>query len=198
MRALLKLAAIFHDAGKPQCMTCDPDGRIRFFGHEKVSKETFEEVSERLRLASREVRTIGEWIGGHMRLMALERETLSTRALFRIRRRFQCDAIGLMILFLADLAASRGPARTPEAFEHALEQVRMALAALLESPPTPVPPLLNGRDLITIFRLAPGPALGRILARLRELQGIGEITSREQALTAVRELLPGKEQRDHT
>ena len=188
VRALLKLAALFHDAGKPSCMSRDPDGRIRFFGHEKVSREIFEAVGERLKLATREVRTIAEWIGGHMRLMISEGETLSKRALLRLRRKFESDAVGLMVLFLADLAASRGPARTDEAFDHAFKQVSLALEFLLESSQAVAPALLNGTDLMRILGICPGPLVGRLLARLRELQDAGEIVTREQAATAARQL----------
>lgn len=189
LKALLKLAAVFHDAGKPHCMKRDPDGRIRFFGHEKASRDIFEAAVERTKLATREVRMIGEWIEGHMRLMIPDGETVSRRALMRIRRRFGSHAIGLMVLFLADLAASRGPARPPEAFTHAFRQVCVALEFLLASPEPPPRPLLNGTDLIHVLGIAPGPFLGALLARLRELQDTGEITTPEQAVTAARQFL---------
>jgi len=42
--------------------------------------------------------------------------------------------------------------------------------------------LIDGHDLITVFGLEPGPRIGQLLEAVREAQGIGEITTREEAL----------------
>lgn len=51
-------------------------------------------------------------------------------------------------------------------------------------------PLVTGHDLLAAG-VAEGPALGRTLARIRRLQLDGEITTREEALAAVRPSAPG-------
>jgi tRNA nucleotidyltransferase/poly(A) polymerase len=188
-KALLKLAAIFHDAGKPHCVITDEDGRLRFFGHEKVSREIFEEVGYRLKLAGREIRTIGLLIEGHMRPMILTGPSVTRRAAYRLCRSFQRDLVGLLLLFLADLGASRGPAREAGAYERALEQIQMILTLMFESEERPPAPLLNGRDLIRLFGLEPGPYLGGILKTLAELQGSGEINTPEEALAFVKGII---------
>lgn len=43
-------------------------------------------------------------------------------------------------------------------------------------------PLLNGKDLMMIFDLAPGPVIGKLLDKLKEEQAAGSIIDREQAL----------------
>lgn len=187
--ALLKLAAIFHDAGKPESRFVDSKGRVRFFGHEKISQQIFDQVGKRLKLATREITMVGQIIAGHMRPTIFTGKVVSRRAIYRMHTRFQRDIIGLLVLFLADLGASRGPARRPEAYEHARNQVLMALAMCLEAEATPIKPLLNGRDLMNHLRISPGPDLGKLLRRLTELQTTGEITTREEALEAAKSLL---------
>ncbi len=187
--ALLKLAAIFHDAGKPDTRFVDAEGRVRFFGHEKVSEEIFSQVGGRLKLATREMTIIKEWILGHMRPMFLNGQLISKRAVHRLYRKFGTDIFGLLILHLADLAASRGPARTREAEEMACNSVSRALEICSELEKSPPRPLLSGRDLMSFFGLSSGPQLGRILAHLAELQAEGEITSTEEAIAAVRKYL---------
>lgn len=53
------------------------------------------------------------------------------------------------------------------------------------------PPLISGRDLIDGLGIAPGPAMGRILDRVREAQVDGLVTSREQALVLASALVDG-------
>ena len=185
--ALLKLAALFHDAGKPPTRFVDPTGRVRFFGHEKISEQLFLVVAERLKLAHRETETVAKWIRGHMRPSALlARPTVSKRSIFRLHQRFGEDLIGLFALFLADLTASRGPARPEGLDDTACLQLQKAVeidAEMTHAPPTS---LLNGRDVMEAFGLAPGPMVGSILKRLAVLQACGEISTREQALSAAR------------
>jgi poly(A) polymerase len=187
--ALLKLAALFHDAGKPQTRFVDAEGRVRFFGHEKVSEKIFSQAGARLKLATREMTIIKEWILGHMRPMVLNEQSISKRAVHRLYRKFRRDIFGLLLLHLADLAASRGSARTPEAEEIACNSVSRALEICSELEKAPPTPLLRGRDLMSFFGLDPGPQLGRILNHLAELQADGEIASTEEAIAAVRKYL---------
>ncbi|HTY24409.1 MAG TPA: HD domain-containing protein [Desulfomonilaceae bacterium] len=187
--ALLKLAAIFHDAGKPQTRFVDSTGRVRFFGHERVSEEIFSRVGVRLKLAVREMAVVRDWISGHMRPMFLNEEIVSRRALHRLYRKFHRDIFGLLLLHLADLAASRGPARSLAAEEKACNSVSKALEICLELEKSPLVPLLNGKDLMGMLGLKPGPQLGRILNHLAELQAAGDIKTTEEAVAAAGEFL---------
>ncbi|MBM4327226.1 MAG: HD domain-containing protein [Deltaproteobacteria bacterium] len=194
--ALLKLAALFHDAGKPHTVSFDPDGRVRFFDHEKVSREIFESAVFRLKLARRESRMIADWVEGHMRPMFLTSGSITSRSVRRLYRKFEQDTIGLLVLFLADLRATQGPARRPDEDQTALEAVKKALQICIDAGHTPPQPLLRGRDLIELFGLTPGPPFGRILKRIAELQDAGEITSREEAIQAAQELYEKGERGD--
>jgi poly(A) polymerase len=191
--ALLKLAALFHDSGKPQTRFVEPGGRVRFFGHEKLSREIFEFAADRLKLAKKEISLVGDLVEGHMRPMIFTGEPVSKRAVLRLHRRFHKDIIGLFLLFLADLAATRGPARTPESEEIARNQVIRALDICLEAEKTKEEPFVNGRDMMQLFGLKPGPHMGSILKRLRELQDLGDITSKAEAMEAAREMLQADE-----
>lgn len=193
--ALVKLAMLFHDSGKPATRTVDPDGRIRFFGHERISTEIAENAWRQLHLATREIRIALGWIAGHMRPGILLHPDVTRRAIYRLCHHFGKEVIGLFVLFLADLAASQGPERRPGEDKQAEQGVKRALDyCFTENAQTPR--LLGGRDLITIFGLQEGPEIGYILRRLAELQGSGEITTRDEALAAVRHLLSDRTQDD--
>lgn len=188
-KALLKLAALFHDSGKPRSRFVEPGERVRFFGHEKISREIFEQAAERLRLAKREIALAGDLVEGHMRPMIFTLQPVSRRAVLRMYRRFHKDIVGLFLLFLADLAATRGPARTAESERMAGIQVLRALEICLEAEETKAKPFLNGRDIMELFGLEPGPRVGLVLKHLKELQDLGDITDKEQAVEAAREML---------
>jgi poly(A) polymerase len=196
--ALLKLATIFHDSGKPHTVSVNSHGRIHFFGHEKVSRRFFEEVGLRLRLASREIKFVSEIVGGHMRTLIFTGGPVTNRAVYRLCRHFKRDVIGLFVLFLADLGASRGPARPKGMESSTLGAVREALRMCLEAEKERQPPLLNGRKVMELFGLQPGPYLGWILKKLDELQGAGEVRTRDEAIAAARALMSEDSQPERT
>jgi hypothetical protein len=51
----------------------------------------------------------------------------------------------------------------------------------------PLQPLLDGRDVMAALNIPAGPEVGRLLARVLELQEAGRVSCREEALSA----LPG-------
>ncbi len=189
--ALLKLVALFHDSGKPSTRTLDATGRIRFLGHEKISRDIFLTVGQRLKLSKREIEIVGSLIEGHMRPIILTNDSVSRRAVYRLCRRFDKDLIGLLLVFLADLSATRGPARPTGEEARALEKIREVLKWRLDMK-TRRPPLLNGHDLMITFGIAPGPYLGTLLNRLAELQDCGRISTKEQALEFAKALIESK------
>lgn len=197
-RALLKLAALFHDAGKPVSRFVDERGKVRFFGHEKMSGPIFQEVAERLKLSGKEIQVGSTWIQGHMRPIALFNDAVTRRMAYRLWKTFGEEIPGLFVLFLADLAATRGPARELRSDEHVYQSVRTVLTLAKELQETPSKPLVNGRDLMNELELPPGPRLGRILGRLAEMQASAEISSREEAIAEAKKLahaLPEQETR---
>lgn len=193
-RSLLKLALLFHDAGKPHSLSVDATGKVHFFGHEKVSLEIFRKAGLRIKLARRELRLVGDLVAGHMRPMIFTLDRQTPRAVFRLHRKFGSDIMGLILLFLADLGASRGPARPPETYDRAFRHATAALRACLHRAQEPMRPLLTGRDLIEHFGLNPGPFVGAILKKLAVLQGSGEITTPEQAAAHVKAWIDGENQ----
>jgi hypothetical protein len=54
------------------------------------------------------------------------------------------------------------------------------------------PKLIDGHDIINIFGMSPGPKIGELLEAVREAQASGELTTREEALSYIRQQLSGK------
>ena len=61
----LRLAALFHDIGKPQAMTMDPDGTTHFKGHQKISAEMAKNVLRRLRYDNDTIHIVSRLVEHH-------------------------------------------------------------------------------------------------------------------------------------
>jgi poly(A) polymerase len=193
--ALLKLAALFHDAGKPQVRERreDPD-RYTFYYHERVGGEIFSRAARRLRLSQAEFKTVSTLIALHMRpflLLPLFREgRLSLRALGRLVRASRPELPGLFALAMADSLAGQGPLK-PADCEAVLSDLAEAAYGFLKErlePQERLPRLLTGRDLINLG-LEPGPRFRELLTAVEEAQWEGQVKTREEALALVRRLL---------
>ena len=68
--------------------------------------------------------------------------------------------------------------------------VEYILAQHFEQGTLVVPPkLVDGHDLINIFGMEPGPKIGEFLEAVREARASGEVATREEALSYIREQL---------
>jgi len=194
--ALLKLAALFHDVGKPQVRErrVDPE-RYTFYYHEQVGLELFDALALRLRFSLAEVKTVATLISLHMRpfllLPAFRRGELSIRALGRLVRAARPEFCGLFALAMADSLAGQGPQKPPDS-EAVLADLADAAYRFLKErlePQERLPKLLSGHDLIKILGLKPGPQFKRLLTAVTEAQWEGLVNTRQEALEMVRRLL---------
>lgn len=73
-KEIIKMYNIYHDCGKPFCITYDEDGRRHFPNHAEVSKETFTSLSDEI--ADKEI--IANLIGYDMALHVDTAETIKS------------------------------------------------------------------------------------------------------------------------
>jgi poly(A) polymerase len=192
-RALLFLAALYHDAGKAHTRQLDDDGRVRFFDHDLVSERLISERAQQLRLSNLEVDYLRKIVRYHMRpLLLAQNDTLpNRRVIYRFFRQAGEAGVEVCILSLADALATYGPGLPQDKWAHQLDVIRLLLEAWWEKPTESVSPpaLLNGRDLIEQFGLQPGPQVGELLEAVREAQAEGRVNTRQDAFALVQELL---------
>lgn len=62
----LRLAALFHDIGKPHSLTFDSENIGRFYGHDKLGEEMTKEILTRLKAPNDLIYKVGLLINGHM------------------------------------------------------------------------------------------------------------------------------------
>lgn len=191
-RALLKLTGLLHDVSKPETKAVQADGRTRFFGHDERGAVVASEALRRLRFSGREVGAVEALIRDHLRpgQLAAPGEVPTARALYRFYRDLGELVPDLLLLNLADGAAAAGPRQTAAQWLGHVRYTAWILAQGVERESLTRPPrLVTGHDLIGELGLAPGPALGRILAELAEAEAAGELRTRDEALSRARALV---------
>ncbi len=183
-KALLKLAALAHDWGKPKTISVGEDGRIHFFQHDLLGAEIVASRLRKLAFAQKEVRWVGNLVKLHMRISSLHRSPkITNRAIFRLIRDAEDSLPDLVLLSLADHRGTYCENLILDRWVSRLALARRILDFYLEGLKGALPkPLLSGRDLIEIWGLPPGREIGCILQDLVEAQAVGEVKTRDDAV----------------
>jgi len=166
-----RLAALFHDAGKPS--TATPDGA--FTGHENVGAELARSALERLRFSQKEIETVVKLVRLHLRPVYYSSEW-SDGAVRRLARDAGPLLDRLMSLARADIGASAYP--EPEK----LDELEARIEEVLSERPSRLAPLVTGEDVMRVRGISPGPEVGRIKKRLEELVIDGEVVPEREAI----------------
>ncbi|HEX2992340.1 MAG TPA: hypothetical protein VHO49_16760, partial [Anaerolineales bacterium] len=197
VRAALFFAALYHDVEKPATRSVDEAGRIRFFDHDVRGAQTTARRAEAFNLSNDEIERMRVIVHQHMRFhffanrMESDKQEPSRRAIYRFFRDAGEAGVDLVLLGLADLRGTRGPALTQETWTASLDVARVLLENYWEKRQETVAPprLLDGNELMRELDLEPGRIIGQLLESIREGQATGKIESREQALQYAREKL---------
>ncbi|WP_041436133.1 HD domain-containing protein [Thermus oshimai] len=164
-----RLAALYHDAGKPLTRRFDPKvGRFRFLGHAEVGAEVARAALGFLGFSKEAVEEAAGLIRRHM-----DRPPEEKKALRRFYFRRQALLPALPYLQAADRLGAKKVA----------EEAWALLWAYQEALKTPLPqkPLLSGEEVMALLGLKPGPEVGRALEALLEAQALGEVETRAEA-----------------
>ncbi len=173
----LIMSCLLHDVAKPTTYTRDPDGRIRFNGHDADGVRMSETILERYRFPHRAKERVGALIGNHMKIAAVPNMRKA-----KMRRFLGQDDIDLhLALHAADCGASHGGSEI-------LDFCRSKLAEYADEPVIP-PPLLTGKDLLALG-YEQGPRFGTILRWVVDEQLEGRLDDRESAVRRVQEEFP--------
>lgn len=156
---VLRLAALFHDVGKP--VTATPEGA--FTGHDRVGAELTRTAMARLRFSNAEIERVGKLVQMHLRPVFYQPGEWGDGAVRKLARDAGDLLWTLMALARADIAAS--------AYPHAekLDDLEARLRGVLEERPTRLHLPVSGEDIMRVRGLGPGPEVGLIKERLEAL-----------------------------
>ena len=169
---LLRIAALFHDVGKPN--TAKGDGT--FVGHEEVGAQMTRAALARLRFSQKEIETASELVRLHLRPVFYSSEW-SDGAVRRLARDAGPLLPRLMLLARADIAASAYP------HPQKMDELQARLDRALAERPSRIQPLITGDEIMRLRRIGSGPEVGRLKQRLEELVIDGEIPPDHDAIT---------------
>lgn len=166
---LLPWAVLLHDVAKPVTASRDPrTGSIHFYEHEKIGATMATAILERLRFPRKQIEEVSATVLHHMQFKDAPKMRKATLRRLLLRETFPLE----LELHRLDCLGSHGRL---DVYDFLVAQ-----AAELAQQPEVRPPLLTGADLIQLG-FKPGPALGRMLAELRERQLQDELKTPEQA-----------------
>ena len=107
-----------------------------------------------------------------------------------IERYFFADATAgeqLLMVMWADGSATVPPSGVPDLSNYRAMRARIAKLLELDRGRKGLPPpLLDGRRVMAEFGMAPGPAVGKYLALVREAQLAGDVTTADDAVAWLR------------
>lgn len=161
--AVLRLAALFHDAGKPGASAPGSEGQPTFYNHEKLSASIAASAMRRLKFPNETIEGVVHLVKNHMFNFT---EDWTDAAVRRFIARVGAGSIDdLLELRIADAAATRGTRPDPRP----LDTFRARIADILEKDAAfSVADLrVDGNDLSSIG-IPKGPAMGKILGELLE------------------------------
>lgn len=182
-RALIKLAMLLHDIGKPETRKKEKD-RFSFHSHEHAGKRITRIVAKMLKLSSDERYMVEDLVRWHLRPGYLSNfKRPSEKAIYRYFRDTKEEAASILLLSLADQRATRGPLTSEADQKHHEKICRLLIDRYFQDQKKePFVPLLTGHDLIKKLKLKPSPLFGKILKESAEQQVLGKITGKEEAL----------------
>jgi len=182
--ALLVFAGFIHDIGKMHTMGTR-EGRVTFYGHERIGSEMGRTIARRCGLGRTAQKNIIKLISSHMRIFQLcLLKTITERAKVRLIR--DCEEIfwELIVLACADHMAKEASGQEEAAMAERIQRLCLELAEKRSSSTyvNESRPLLSGHDIQRILALPEGPEIGEILSELYEREQQGLCSTREEAL----------------
>ena len=185
-RAILAIAALFHDVAKPPTYSYE-NGEVHFYGHDTEGAKMFKKIGKRLAFSRNQIKAISLLIANHMHPHYLSQPEVTVKAINRFLNRLGEWAFPAVLLAFSDALATKlsgygvsGHIKLAKIMEDILRRK--------EAEASKPPRLITGHDLIDMG-LKPSPLFKKILQEIDDLQAEGKIRTREEALKILPEIV---------
>lgn len=160
--AIVRLATLLHDVGKPAVKSTDEDGYVIFYNHEVAGARIMRSIAERLRLSKKQKEKTVTLIRWHMFTVD---EHITDSAIRRFIRRVGVENVkDMMDLRIGDRLG--GGTQVAESWR--LKKFKERVSAEL-NPPFSINDLaIDGNDIMQELHIQPGKTIGIILKALFE------------------------------
>lgn len=194
--AHLKLAGFMHDIGKFSCWTIEEDtGRHRFIKHEFIGSEMSPKILRGLKFSKKQIEYISDMIKYHIYPShVISTEGLSEKVKLRYIRKMGLNVIDNIILAMSDRLSARGEAVTDEMVKKNISGLQELLSFYLQVRDSlkPLPKLLTGEEIMNLTGMKPSKELGELINALHEEQLDGNINTKDEAITFVKNYISVK------
>ncbi len=160
----IRLAALFHDIGKPKSRRYSKEkGDYTFYGHEVIGAEMAKSIMERLNYPRKTIDLVHKLVRWHMFFSDTEQITLSAvrRMIANVGQEHIWD---LMNLRICDRVGTGRPKENP----YRLRKYTAMIEEVLRDPISVGMLKIDGNTLISELHIAPGRKIGLILNALLE------------------------------
>ena len=193
---LIRLAALTHDIGKPRsqrfkCRKClkvykkiqgevfkcdcgytqSSRSMITFYGHEVIGAKMIKEIMDRLRFSRKDVEKVVTLVRWHM---FHYQPSMTDSAIRRLIRKVGKENISDLILLRISDRKGSGSTTTSWRFLELQKRIGEQLFEPMEVSDM----VVNGKDVMEIMKVKPGPIIGKVLSELFE--EVLEDTSKNQ------------------
>jgi poly(A) polymerase len=165
---VLRLAALFHDLGKPKTRSFGPGGTVSFHHHEVVGARMARDRMRALCYSNQDIETVTRLVELHLRFHTYKMGWTDSAV-----RRYVRDA-GSLLGLLNELTrcdcTTRNPAKA-RALARRMDDLEGRIAELRDQEElAALRPELDGNDVMARLGVGPGPVVGRALEFLVELR----------------------------
>lgn len=192
---LTRWALLFHDFGKSKTRQFT-DGQVHFIGHEFVSEKVARKVLKTLRYKKDFVNDVTFLVKNHMTVHGYGRDGMewTDSAVRRLIRK-----MGPLLPVFLDMVRSDISSRRPEKVRKHLARVQNLEERIQfireQEEIEKIEPLLDGNEIMEIFKIPPSPLIGKIKSAVFEKQlDLGPAYTKEMALKDAEEIYKRKKE----
>ncbi|MBI5134590.1 MAG: HD domain-containing protein [Candidatus Taylorbacteria bacterium] len=159
----IRIAALFHDIGKPRTRRVSRETKYTFYGHEVVGAKMTEKILKNLNFSRETVDYVVKLVRWHMFFSDTEQITLSAvrRMIANVGKERIWD---LMNVRICDRIGTGRPKENP----YRLRKYKAMVEEALRDPISVGMLKIDGKKVMEIGKMAPGPKVGLILNALME------------------------------
>jgi poly(A) polymerase len=165
---ILRLAALFHDVGKPKTRSFGQRGAVSFHHHEVVGARMARDRMRTLRYPTEDIDQVSRLVELHLRFHTYKMGWTDAAV-----RRYVRDA-GPLLARLNDLTRSDCTTRNlakAKALAKRMDELERRIAELRDREElASIRPDLDGNEIMARLHLKPGPVVGQALGFLMELR----------------------------
>lgn len=159
---LVRLAALLHDIGKVQTVKIGQDGNVTFYNHDVEGGKLVLAIAKRFNLSKKQADKLYRLVRWHL-FTVDERQTDSA-----IRRFIKNVGVENLDDMMALRIGDRLGGGTQKAVSWRMEEFQERIKEILKKPFSISDLKVNGRDVMKVLNIKPGPEVGKILQKLFE------------------------------